>query len=307
MTTQKPANFDAFWNDVDEDLAGIPLAPEIEPIPIRSNANADLYGVRVTSVGPYRLFGYLSIPKGEGPFPAIYYTPKNGSVHEVIPQGTATAIRKRYVTFSLAARGMRNSDKPYAAMFPGQLTDGLESSDTYVYRGIAADTLRGMDYLVTRPEVDLNRIVAWGNDNALLAAARRSSVTHVVSTPAYLLDTIEHAIKTSSYPLAEFSDYLRLYPERKDGVIATLEMYNLRWHAESIKAETLIKADYATGIYNPGVVEVLESGIAGNVTVHESEQSSSRDGLNGEKWLTANVIGPDAELIIPEHWENHPQ
>ena len=108
MYGNKPADFESFWDDVDNDLAGIAIAPEVEYIRMRSNNDADLYGVRITSVGPYRLFAYLSIPKGEGPFPAIYYVPKNGSVHEVIPQGTATGIRSRYVTFSVAGRGMRN-------------------------------------------------------------------------------------------------------------------------------------------------------------------------------------------------------
>ena len=77
MYGNKPADFESFWDDVDNDLAGIAIAPEVEYIRMRSNNDADLYGVRITSVGPYRLFAYLSIPKGEGPFPAIYYVPKN--------------------------------------------------------------------------------------------------------------------------------------------------------------------------------------------------------------------------------------
>ena len=305
MSTQSPSGFEEFWNGIDKDLAATPITPEIEHIPMRSNEVADLYGIRLSSVGPYRLFAYLSIPKGPGPFPTIYFPPKNGSVHEIIPQGTATGIRERYLTFSIASRGMRNPDRPYAAMFPGQLTDGLESSNSYVYRGIATDALRGLEYLIARPEVDKSKIVAWGNDNALLTASRRSEITHVVSTPAYLLDTVEHAVKTSAYPLAEFSDYFRLYPERTDEVKATLTMYNLRWHASSINAETLLRADHKGGIYSPDVLTDLEKQISGNVTVHESEQSSFKDGLFAEKWLTQKLIGPDATPIVPEHWRSY--
>jgi cephalosporin-C deacetylase-like acetyl esterase len=189
-------------------------------------------------------------------------------------------------------------------MYPGQLTDGLESADTYVYRGIVADALRGLEYLITRPEVDQKRIVAWGNDIAVLAAARRSEITHVVSTPTYLFDSMEHALKTSSYPLAEYSDYLRLYPERKDEVESILSMYNLRWHAPSVKAETLLRADHSSGIYSPDVLAVLENDIFGNVTVHESERSSFKDGLFAEKWITEKLFGPDATAIVPEHWRS---
>ena len=56
MYGNKPADFESFWDDVDNDLAGIAIAPEVEYIRMRSNNDADLYGVRITSVGPYRLF-----------------------------------------------------------------------------------------------------------------------------------------------------------------------------------------------------------------------------------------------------------
>lgn len=305
MTMQRPASFDEFWNEVGRELSGTPIAPEVEPIPMRTTDFADMYGVRITSVGPYRLFGYLSVPKGEGPFPTIYYVPKNGSVHETIPQGTSVFIRQRYVTFSIACRGMRNSDKPYAAMYPGQLTDGLESLQSYVYRGITADAIRGLDFLVSRPEVDKTKIVAWGNDIALLAAALHDGATHVVSTPTYLFDTLEMASTTSTYPLEEFNDYLRLHPERRDDVAAILGHFNLRWHAPAITAETLLLAEHESGIYSPDALAELANGIAGEVTVHESERSSFKDGLFTEKWITEKLIGQDAKPIVPEHWQSY--
>jgi cephalosporin-C deacetylase len=110
-----------YWPQALAELSRCPARPEIEPLPLRSTPFATLYGVRLTSLGPYRLFGYLSIPKGTGPFPAIYYAPKYQSVLEIIPQGTANLQRSRYVTFSLAGRGQRNADSPHAAMFPGLL------------------------------------------------------------------------------------------------------------------------------------------------------------------------------------------
>ena len=303
MNTIRPSDFGSFWYELGKDLADIPASPEIEAIPMRSTDFADLYGVRITSIGPYRLYGFLSIPKSDGPVPAIYYTPKNASVLEIIPQGTSNAIRGRYVTFSLACRGMRNSDKPYAAMYPGQLTDGIHDPESYVYRGIVADTMRGLDFLMSRPEVDRNAVVAWGNDNALLAAALHDSVTHVVTTPAYLLNTIEMAERTSAYPLEEFNDYIRRFPERRDQVENILNYYNLKWHAQSITATTLVMADHESGLYSPQSLSSLVEGIAGEATVHESERSSFRDGLFAEKWITENLIGEDADPLVPAHWQ----
>src|SRR5207253_5802457 len=135
---------------------------------------------------PYRLFGYLSIPTGTGPFPAIYYTPKYQSVHEIIPQGTANLQRSRYITFSLAGRGQRNADTPYAAMFPGLLTEGIADPTAYVFRGILADSVRGLELLLTRRELDPTRVLVVRHDVALITAAVRGGAPHVLPLPALL-------------------------------------------------------------------------------------------------------------------------
>src|SRR5437867_9690882 len=147
---QLPRNFREFWQETLAGLARYPACPELEAIPLRSTAFATLYGLRLTSIGPYRLFGYLSIPTGTGPFPAIYYTPKYQSVHEIIPQGAANLQRSRYITFSLAGRGQRNADTPYAAMFPGLLTDGIDRAASYIFSGFVAASVRGLQVSSTR-------------------------------------------------------------------------------------------------------------------------------------------------------------
>ena len=167
----KPADFDQYWQRTLDDLAGFPVRPELELLPLRTTDFATLYSVRLTSLGPYRLFGYLSIPTGTGPFPAIYYAPKYQSVLEIIPQGTANLQRSAYITFALAGRGQRNSDTPYAAMFPGLLTEGIEQAETYIFRGLAADSMRGLEFLLARRELDPSRVVVVGNDLALITAA----------------------------------------------------------------------------------------------------------------------------------------
>src|SRR5262245_44473068 len=119
MMGPRPRDFDPYWQGALDELARYPASPEIDALRLRSTEFATLYGLKLTRVGPYRLYRYQSIPTGSGPFPAIYYAPKYQSVLEIIPQGTANLQRSRYITFSLAARGQRNADTPYAAMFPG--------------------------------------------------------------------------------------------------------------------------------------------------------------------------------------------
>jgi cephalosporin-C deacetylase len=302
---ERPRDFDRYWQDALEALARYPGAPEVDAIPLRSTEFAALYGVRLTSLGPYRLFGYLSIPTGAGPFPAIYYAPRYQSVLEIIPQGTANRERSRYVTFALAGRGQRNADSPYAAMFPGLLTDGIDSAASYVFRGIAADSVRGLQFLLTRPEVDAARVVAVGNDLALIAAAlAATSPSHVVTTPALFHDTAELARQTRAYPLEEINDYLRAHPDRADAVRATLAYYHLPFFAPRVRATTLVVAGAPGAVPDAAALESLTSALGDRVTLRVSEQSSYKDGLHVERWMAAGLGVPDVESILPAAWRS---
>lgn len=294
--------FSEYWQETLDGLERFPARAEIDPIPLRSTDFATLYGVRLTSFGPYRLFGYLSIPAGTGPFPAIYYTPKYQSVLEIIPQGVANLQRSRYITFSLAGRGQRNADTPYAAMFPGLLTEGIDDSASYIFRGIAADAVRGLQFLLTRSELDAARVVSVGNDVALITASLTSGATHVVTTPALFYKTAELAPKTQAYPLEEINDYLRLFPARAESVRRTLTYFDLRAFAPRVTATTLVMAGAPGTLLDGPALQPLLSALGGPATVHASEQSTYKDGLYAEQWMASQCGITDVEAILPEHW-----
>jgi cephalosporin-C deacetylase len=301
VTPTRPADFDDYWEAVLAELEATPARPEVELIPMRCTDFADMYGVRLTSIGPYRLYAYLSIPKGDGPFPAIYWPPKYGSVLETIPQGTANLVRSRYVTFSCSYRGQRNSDQPFAAMFPGLLTTGIDSAEGYVFRGIVADAIRGLEYIVSRPEVDTSRVVAIGNDVALIASALGSGANRLVVTPALFFDTLRLAAQSSGYPLEEINDYLRHNPFNRDDAQRTLGYFNPRWFAPKFDGSTLVMAQSTGGLQDASGLAPVIDGLSGTTTVHESDESSYLDGLVLERWI-ASEFGFD-EAIVPEHWQ----
>jgi cephalosporin-C deacetylase len=293
-----------YWGDTLAALARYPAAPEVDVLPLRTTPFATLYGVRLTSLGPYRLYGYLSIPAGPGPFPAIYYPPKYQSVLEIIPQGTANLQRSRYITFSLAGRGQRNADTPYAAMFPGLFTDGIDRAESYVFRGVAADSVRGLEFVLTRPELDPTRVVVVGNDMALIAAALTEGATHVVTTPALFYRTAELAPRSSAYPLEEINDYLRRHPDRAGAVRRTLGAFDLVAFAPGVTAATLLRAGAPGSLLDAAALRPLATALRGPVTLHESEQSSYADGLHAERWMAAQCGIADVHRILPEHWRD---
>jgi cephalosporin-C deacetylase len=301
MMDQTP---EAYWHETLDALGRCPACPEIDVLPLRSTAFATLYGVRLSSLGPYRLFAYLSIPTGAGPFPAIYYPPKYQSVLEIIPQGTANLQRSRYVTFALAGRGQRNADTPYAAMFPGLLTEGIDSATSCMFRGVVADSVRGLEFLLTRREVDATRVVVAGNDIALITAALTAGATHVVATPALFYRTADLAPKTQAYPLEEINDYLRLYPARAGAVRRTLAYYDLLGLAPRVTAATLLMAGAPGTLLDGPALGPLATALRGPVTVCESQQSLYKDGLHSERWMAAQCGIADVQSILPEHWRD---
>ncbi|MGH3586837.1 MAG: hypothetical protein ACRDQ0_10985, partial [Pseudonocardia sp.] len=105
-----PEEFRSYWADVDAELAGLPARPVAERVGRRCTADFTGYEVRLTSIGPNRIFGYLSVPTGQGPFPALLTTPRYGSVNNPPHHHD----RLRYVTLTIAHRGQRMADSPYA-------------------------------------------------------------------------------------------------------------------------------------------------------------------------------------------------
>ncbi|MEM7030303.1 MAG: acetylxylan esterase [Chloroflexota bacterium] len=295
VTTAKPTDFDSYWATVEEELATFPIAAEIEQIPLRSTDYHTTYGVRYTGIDSYRLFAYLSIPKGEGPFPTLINLPNYGSVLEVIRQGDAVEKRGRYIIFSPAGRGQRNAERPYEALFPGIFLDGIEDPERYIFRGFVADLLRGVDYLMTRPEVDRGKLLASSpSDLPLLVAALRPEITHVSADPVFFYAAMDRASQTGAYPLEEINDYLRLYPDRQAQVKQTLAYFDPLFFAPHVQATTLLWGQ-------PDVVAPLADAISGPAEIHTSESSGYKDGVYAENWITQQFGFETA--IVPNHWK----
>ncbi|TDW23775.1 acetylxylan esterase [Kribbella kalugense] len=231
-------NFDSYWAAVDDELAVIPGRPVLDIVPARTTEEATFYSLRITSTGPYRVYGNLSIPKGDGPFPALLITPRYGSVNN-IPHPND---RSRYVVLSLMHRGQRLADEGFAAAYPGLLTMGIDDPATYIYRGIAADCLRAAEFLLGLAEVDPARVAISGDDLAVLTAARRPGFSAVRVTDVLFYRAIEARLKSSLYPLEELNDCLRAGLSA-DALSTTLSYFDAVRHAPAVAGRTLLAVD----------------------------------------------------------------
>jgi cephalosporin-C deacetylase len=230
--------FDDYWAAVDAELAQTPSNATLEPLPRHSTDTSTTYLLRLDSLGGYRIAGYYCVPRAGGPLPALLATPRYGSVNH-IPD---FHDRERYAVLQLIHRGQRLADQPFAAAYPGLLTLDIDEPQSFIYRAIVADCLRGAEFLAGRAEVDTSRMAVQGDDLALLTAARRPVFSVVQASDLLLYRLLDLAARSSAYPAEEINDFVRANPERRAAVAETLTYFDPRAHAPAIQARTLVSA-----------------------------------------------------------------
>ena len=142
-----PDAVDSFWAEIDRRLYDVPLEMNLERDAFYSQPDWDVFQLNYTGLKGYRLFAWLSIPHGTGPFPALLRMPDYGSVHDLI----YIPLRSQAIVMNPTYRGQRHSDVPFQANYPGLLTDGIANSATYVMRLVFADAMRGLDVILYLP------------------------------------------------------------------------------------------------------------------------------------------------------------
>ncbi len=289
-----PDDFSAYWDAIDAELAAIDPAPALTETPLRSTDFSTAYDLKLTSIGPYRIFGFLSVPKGEGPFPALLHSPRYGSVNNP-PHWDE---RQRYVVLTIMHRGQRLADTPFKAEYPGLLTLGIESPETWIYRGILADIMRGCEYLLGHPAVDSARVAIAGDDLGLIAAARRPGFSTVNLTAPFLYRILEARLRTDAYPIEEVNEYLAIYPESLDAVARTLSYFDPIAHAPGFAGTTIV-SEMDPGVLNgPEWLEPLRNALSGPVIPYRL----SHEGGTDHDALDALLAGQLGVSPLPRLW-----
>ena len=286
----KPQDFDQYWKKVEDELASIQPAAERTELQLRSTPEAKVYGLKLTSLDHYRIFAYFCVPSGKGPFPVIYRLPNYGSVVHIPP----FEERCKYISVALCHRGQRLSDQPFAAKYPGLLTSGIDSKLNYIYSSIVADCLRVMDYLVSCDDVDSQKISLVGGDLALFTAALRDSASVLFYTPSMFYKALHKAKATQNYPLEEFNDYLRSFPQSINQISQTLAYFEPMNFASRVKSEVMLMEE------SEGDANDLAVSFEREIERSGSKHSSYKDGVVLAEWLSKKL--KTGETLVPMHW-----
>ena len=254
----RPADFDAFWDGVLAQADAIPLNARVEPVPLRSTPEVEVYEVHYDSLDRVRIAGWYCLPASRsGPLPAVVQVP--GYIGE--PPMPKEWARAGYAAFGVAPRGKLRSNAQFNPGYPGLLTHNIDG-----YRGFYIDAVRAFDFMCGRAEVDAGRIGVAGSSQggglALMLAALRPGVRAASAGAPYLCGFMDAIALTSTYPYQEINDYLRRYPHSEAAVRQTLEYFDAINFAPRITCPIIVNVGLQDNICPPETGYALFAQIA---------------------------------------------
>jgi len=173
--SQRPADFDAFWDAAVKKLdAEVPPDARVERLDKYCTDKVEAFRVSFATFDHMRVYGFLSVPKGKGPFGVLVNVPGAGpgvtgpntgmaargfihlvmNVHPFEPAANTEAQKKLY----------DEQDQRLTAQYgsPRYCQSGATSRETYFYYRIILGINRAVNFVAARPDVDKKRFFYSG-------------------------------------------------------------------------------------------------------------------------------------------------
>ena len=255
----RPADFAAFWQGVQAELADVSVEWERLPGAGGETAAHRIDWLRFSSAGDTLVYGWLAVPKAPPTSARRGFLWLPGYSLGSPPPGPE-ALYPDTLTFGLNLHGGL-PDTPYvhpSASGVDYITSGIESPQTYIYRGIVAHCLRALDVLAQQPEISPDRLMVGGMSQggglALVTAALSPHVRRCLADMPWLsaldlaLSLLDRAkyqkTKAARYPDARglIADYAEAHPDRAAQVYQTYRYFDPLSHAQDITCPTQVSA-----------------------------------------------------------------
>lgn len=202
ISDTRPPDFDAFWAKARAEINQVALDAREEPLQAFGKPDIESYNItsaslpadfdptghrservlsgKVDFAGPAggRVHGWLAKPDGAGPFPAMLILPGAGITSRPRPLEHA---RHGYVALDIQIHGLEVDLKQYPPM--PEYNDAIvtEPVEAYYFYHVHQRCLQAVNYLLSRPDVDPNRIVVVGGSQGGRLSTVVASLDHRIA------------------------------------------------------------------------------------------------------------------------------
>lgn len=269
----EPADFDAFWNSMKQQLAAVPMNPNISFY--SSTSRSTTYRVNLANIEGRRVYGWLTIPNGEGPFPASLVMPSFGSGPFHVRPRDHTAEHTGMIIFAISIHNAEPDQGDFNAYQPNDIS----KREGNYYRFALMGAVRAIDYIYTRPEFDGNNMmvmgVSQGGGLSISVAGLDNRIKAMInSVPALCQHSGMRYGKTSGHPYFIFKSRTENgSTAHEQGTIVASHYYDAMNFAKRFKGPSLSFMSYEDVTCPPGTVFAANNQIDGTKVIYHRREA----------------------------------
>ena len=266
-TRTEPADFDQFWQNTLTNARQFDLKPIFEQIDWGLKT-VSVYDVSFSGYGGQRIKAWLLIPKlREEKLPCVVeYIGYGGG--RSLPTDHLLWSSVGYANLVMDTRGQGSSwcpgDTPdpepegSSPHYPGFMTKGILSPQTYYYRRVFTDAVRALETAASFPQIDKQRIAVTGGSQGggiALAASGLSPLVKALMADVPFLCHIQVACQiVDTDPYQEIVRFCRTHRDKTESVFKTLSYVDGLNFAPRAKSPALFSVGLMDDICPPRTV-----------------------------------------------------
>lgn len=256
-----PADFDSFWAATLAESRAVGGETVIVPAdtPVTELIVEDL---TFPGFGGDPIRAWITRPRASGALPTVVqyvgYGGGRGLAHENLAWAASGFVHVLMDTRGQGSAHGSGGDTPdphgSGPAFPGFMTRGLESRDTYYYRRVYTDAVRLIDAVRTFDFVDAAAVAVTGGSQggaiSLAAAGLAEGLLGVMPDVPFLCDFRRSVELTPDAPFTELRQYLAVHRDVVDDVFETLSYFD----GAALGRRATAPARFSVGLMDPIVL-----------------------------------------------------
>ena len=230
-------DFWSFWERGLRELAEVDPEYKLTLSTELSGRLRNVYVVEMKSWGGETIRGYWAVPKAAGKYPVVV-TYMGYASRVWAPSGNKGGDRAEFI-LSIRGQGLNTPYNTYGEW----MCYGLDNKEHYYYRGAYLDTVRAIDFVASRPEVDTRCIlIEGGSQGGALTLVAASLDRRVVGAAPYVpfLSDFRDYFEIVDWPASKYFAEAERLSISRDAMYDVLTYFDIKNLAEHITSPVLM-------------------------------------------------------------------